>query len=258
MRQNRRSFLTAMAAGVAVVSLPEISSPLSWLGFSSLRDQDLEGFIHEVLIGQRSGGPFVAHADTRMIERGPKRLLSAPAGLLAMLDGLGVPRTFSHEIDYEEAAQCKPHFERQEGVWRNSNLTSFTDVNRATADSDVAIAVGGIINGTNLTRAMGATQFGSEAAVPISGHDPTAVIATRWLVDKDLAGKEIAQALALTDKRSVAMDGGSSATRYETPVTAAVYIPRARQNSPVSNAVGLLAANSKKNPDLIYLADVQA
>lgn len=258
MRQNRRSFLTAMAAGVAVVSLPEISSPLSWFGFSSLRDQDLKGFIHEVLIGQRSGGPFVAHADTQMFEGKAQKLLSAPAGLLAMLDGLGVPRTFSSAIDYAEAAQCKPHFARQEEVWRDSNFTSFTDVNRAAADSDVAIAVGGIISGTSLTRAMGAVQYGGDAAVPLSGRDPALKIAESWLLNKNLTGKEVAQSLALTDKRSVAIDGGSTATRYETPVTASVYIPRARQNSPIQNAVGILAANTKKDPDRIYIADIYA
>lgn len=259
MAPNRRFFLKALGAGVAVISLPEITSHLSWLSFSSLPDRDLKALIHELLIGQRSGGPFVAHADTQLIAGNPQRLLSAPLGLLTMLNWLGMNTSFSSQINYDEAAQCKPHFERQEEIWRQNDFTSFTDIKRAEADSDVAIAVGGIINSNrDLTQAMGATQHRNDAAVPLAGHDPTVALATRWLLDKNLAGKEIAQSLALTDKRDVAIDGGTSVTRYETPVTASVYIPRVRLNTPVPNAVGIIAANTKKEPNLIYVADVHA
>lgn len=259
MVQNRRFFLKALGAGVAVLSLPEISLPLNWFGFSGIHDKDLKTLLHELLIGQGSGGPFVAHADTRLIEGSPQKLYRAPLGFLKMLDGLGMTREFSGTIDYEEASQCKPHFQRQEEVWRKNNLTSFTDVKRADADHDVAIAVGGIIDQDHsLIEALGATQFQNDAAVPLSGNDPAITIAARWLLDKNLGGKEIAQSLALTDKRQVAIDGRSNAMRYETPVSASVYIPRVRLNSQVRNGVGMIAANTKRDPDRIYLADVYA
>jgi hypothetical protein len=257
MPHNRRLFLQALGAGIAIVSLPEVAPIFNWFGTPDTANEDLKSLLHRLLLGERPSGPFVAHADTYLIQGAPQKLLAAPAALLGILDTLGIKRAFSDRMDYTEASQCKGNFEEQEKTWRDNGFTSFSDVHRANIDPDVAVGVGGVIdNDRKLTYAMGASQYQQVPAVSLAGHDPTITLATRWLLDPNLTNKEIAQSMALTDKRDVAIDSGSSATRYETPVSSSVYIPRPRQNSGVHNAIGVVAANSKKDPSRIFFADL--
>jgi hypothetical protein len=257
MGQSRRLFLQTLGAGVAVVSLPEISSILNWFSLPGGPDEDLAATLHRLLLGQGAGGAFVAQADTYVTEGPPQQLLDAPSALLNMLDRFGLEKSFSERVSYLDASQCEPHFKRQEETWRQHGFDAFTDVKRPLADNHVAIAVGGNIDSNhNLTTAAGATQYQAHPAVPLVNHDPGVVGAAWWLLHKNSSEKELAQRLAVIEKHNVAMDDGQTATRYETPVSASVYIPRPRRNSRVSNAVGIVAANHKSDPSNIYFADL--
>jgi hypothetical protein len=259
MKQSRRLFLQTFGVGITAVSLPEVSSLLNWFSFPGGPDEDLSVTIHRLLLGPRAGGPFVAYADANITLGEPQRLLSAPSALLKMLDSLGFNRYFSDRVGYEDAAQCRDNFEAQVTEWRSPRygFSSFTDVKRSASDEDVAVAVGGNIDSNNnLTQAAGSTQYQGLPAVALVKNDPIVAVATKWLLEKNLSGKELAQALAVTRKSEVAMDGDEKAMRYETPVTASVYIPRPPQQSRVENAVGVLAAHLKKAPNNVYVAEM--
>lgn len=260
MTQSRRMFLQALGAGAAIVSLPEISSILNLFSLPGGPDEDLKSMLHRLLLGESAGGAFVAHADTRIIEGTPQQLLDTTSGLLNMLDNLGLARTFSNRVRYDNASACGENFQRQEKIWREDHhLNAFTDVKRPQLDTDIAIAVGGKIDhNSNLSYAMGATQYQAGKAVPLVRIDPGVLRATNLLLGRNLSAKELAQGLAVIDKRGIAIDGGQTATRYETPVTTSVYIPRPRLNSGVSGAVGILAAHNKKEPNSVYYTDIYA
>jgi hypothetical protein len=259
MRQNRRMFLGALGAGIAFLSLPEISPVLGILNPSGVPDDNLADTIHRLLLGEGSGGPFIARAETTMIEGVPQPLYDAPTALLKMLDSHGFDRRFSANPNNDEADQCAGEFEAREDSWRRQGFNAFSKIHRSKVDNHVAIGVGGNIDdNSNLTKASGATQYQNMPAVDLVGHDAAVTMATKWLLDKNLSGKELAQVLALTEKRNVAMESGQLTTRYETPVSAGVYIPQPRQSSRVRNAVGVIAANLKKEPNYIYFTDVYA
>lgn len=257
MPQNRRVFLKTLGTGIAIVSLPELSPVLNFFSLLGGPDEDLATTLEGLLLNRQPGGPFVAHAKNYLVEAEPYKLLGAPAALLGILDDMGLDRRFSSCMAYHEASQCRPHFETQEAKWRGSNFNSFTGVKRPRSDNDVAIAVGGDIDtSSNLVHAAGATQYRSFPAVPLDKLDPDITRAVKLLLNDSLSGLEGTQALAVIDKRNVTIDNSEHATRYETPVSSSVYIPHARRTSRVNNAVGLLAANSKKVPNKIYIADI--
>lgn len=259
MRQSRRMFLGALGAGITFLSLPELSPVLRILNPSGGPDDELADTIHRLLLGQGAGGPFIARAETRMISGDPQPLYDAPTALLKMLDSHGFNRRFSANPDNDEADQCEGEFESREDSWRRQGFNAFTKIHRSKVDNHVAIGVGGNIDDdTNLIKAAGATQYQDKPAVDLVGHDAAVTMATKWLLDKNLSGKELAQVLALTEKRNVSMESGQLATRYETPVSTGVYIPQPRQSTRISNAVGVIAANLKKEPSDIYFADVYA
>ena len=259
MRQSRRMFLGALGAGITLFSLPEIYPVFNILSPLSVRDDDLTDTIHRLLLGQGSGGPFIARAETIMIEGAPQPLYDAPTALLKMLDSYGFDRRFSSNTNNDEADQCAGEFEAREDSWRRQGFNAFTKIHRSKVDNHVAIGVGGNIDDdSNLVKAAGATQYQDKPAVDLVGHDAAVTMATKWLLDKNLSGKELAQVLALTERRNVAMESGQLSTRYETPVSAGVYIPQPRQSSRISNAVGVIAANLKKEPNKIYFTDVYA
>lgn len=259
MRQSRRMFLGSLGAGMAFFSLPEISPVFRLLNPSGGADEDLAETVHRVLFGEGSGSPFVARAETSMIEVTPQPLLPAPTALLEMLDAHGFNRSFSSRVNNDEADQCESEFVAREAAWRGQGFDAFTKIHRSTVDNNVAFGVGGNIDANrNLVKAAGATQYKDQPSVPLEGHDGPVIIAKRWLLDKKLSGKEVAQALALTEKQNVKMESGQIATRYETPASAGVFIPQPRRSSRVSNAVGVLAANLKKEPNYIYFADLYA
>lgn len=259
MRQSRRIFLGSLGAGITFFSLPEVSRVFSLLNPNGGPDDDLAGMIHRLLLGESSGGPFVALAETSMIEGTPQPLLAPPSALLKMLDAHGFDRSFSSRVNNDQADQCESQFIAQENSWREQGYDSFTKIHRSAVDKQVAFGVGGNIDANNnLVRAAGATQYEDNSAVPLVRHDAPVTVAAQWLLDKNLSGKEVAQALALTGKQNVTMENGQVASRYETPVSSSVYIPQARRSSRVRNSVGVVATNLKKDPNRIYFADLFA
>lgn len=259
MRQSRRIFLGSLAAGITFFSLPEISPVFRLINLSGGADDDLADTIHRLLLGEGAGGPFVARAETSMIEGTPQPLLETPTALLKMLDEHGFGRSFSSRVNNAQADQCEGEFEAREDSWRGKGFDAFTKVHRSRVDNDVALGVGGNIDAnSNLVKAAGATQYQDKPAVDLVGADPALAIAAKWLLDENLSGREVAQALTLTEKRNVTMENGRVSTRYETPVSASVYIPQPRRSSRVSNAVGVVAASLKREPNRIYFADLFA
>lgn len=259
MRQNRRMFIGSLGASLAFLSLPEISPVLRLLNPLGGRNEELADTIHRLLLGEESGGPFVARAEAKMYVGRPHPALSAQSGLLKMLDRQGFGRSFQRNINNDEAAQCKGDFERQEEQWRRQGFEAFTKVHRSTVDDHVAFGVGGNIDaGGNLVAAAGATQYQDNSAVPLVKHDPVSVVAGEWLLHGNLSPKEVAQALTPTGKKNVTLESGQIATRYETPASSVVYIPQPRGDSGVRNAVGVVAANLKKDPQNIYITDLFA
>lgn len=259
MRQSRRRFLVSLGAGAAFLSLPEISPVLRLLKPSGGVDESLADTIHRLLIGESPGGPFVARAEANMFLASPYPFLSTEAGLLKLLEGHGFDRRFFGNVNNDEAAQCKGEFERQEDQWRKQGFEAFTKVHRSTVDDHVALGVGGNIDANGiLAKAAGATQYQSNPAVPLVKHDPVSLGAGEWLLHRYLSPKEVAQALTPIEKKDVTLDSGQIATRYETPSTAAVYIPQQRPDSGVRNAVGVVAANLKKDPNNIFITDLVA
>lgn len=258
MRQNRRMFLGSLGAGIAFLSLPDISPVLRLLPMGAPAE-DLTDTIHRLLFGEGSGGPFVARAEANMFVRPPQQLLPANTALLKMLDSQGFDRCFSSTLNHDEAAQCKEQFERQEDGWRRQGFAAFTKVHRSTVDDRVALGVGGNIDGDrNLVEAAGAAQYEDEAAVPLEKHDPVTLLVGKWLHDGNLSGPEVAQALTPTEKKNAVLDSGAVATRYETPVSKVVYIPQPRRHSGVRNAVGVVASMLIKDPNNVYISDLFA
>ena len=261
MTQDRRLFLKSLGvAGVAIVSLPEVSPLLNFLQSPREWSDDLETTLAALLLNEAPRGPFIANAKTILIEADPYKLLGAPAALLRIFDEMGLERRFSSCMGYHEAAQCRPHFESQETNWRdNLNFTHFTGVKRPGSDKDVAVAVGGNIDSdSNLVRAAGATQYQDFPAIALEKDDPDVGRAVEILLSGKLSGAESTQALALINKKEVDMGGGQTAMRYETPVNSSVYIPHARRTARVRNARGMIAANTKSDPERIYISDVYA
>jgi len=256
MTHDRRLFLKTLGAGVAIVSLPEVSPLLNFFQAPREWSDDLETTLAALLRNEAPRGPFIANAKTILVEADPYKLLGAPAALLRTLDEMGLERRFSTCMPYSEAAQCRPHFEAQERKWRdNLNFTSFTGVKRPRSDSDVAIAVGGNIDSdSNLVSAAGATQYQDFPAISLDNVDPDVGRAVEILLKGKLSGAETTQALALINKEAVDMN----AMRYETPVSSSVYIPHPRRTSRVRNARGLIAANTKADPERIYISDAYA
>lgn len=259
MRQSRRRFIGSLGAGIVFLSLPEVSPVLRLLNPLGGKDEELADTIHRLLLGESPGGPFVARAETNMFVRGPQPLLPATTGLLKMLDSQGFSRSFSNSVNNDDADQCKEQFERQEDQWRRQGFQAFTKVHRSTVDNQVALGVGGNIDSNNnLVEAAGATQYQDSPAVPLTKHDPVSLLVGKWLTQRNLSAKEIAQSLTPTEKKNVTLDSGQVATRYETPSSAVVYIPQPRRDSGIRNAVGVVAANLKKDPNNIYISDLFA
>jgi hypothetical protein len=269
MQQSRRVFLRALGAGVAVVSLPEISSIFNLFPSSSATDDDLAAMLQKLFTGEDTagGGPFVAHAETAFIESSPQQLLNSPSALMNILDQMGVKKSFSTSVDYSEASQCRKHFERQEETWRNSQSLGtgaiYTDVQRAHADPNVAILVGGKVNpaSSRLHHAEGSVQYQQKPAIRMAGDDAGVVSRTSSVIGEHftLSDKDLAQTLALVENKRIKMDDGQLAHRYETPLNSIVYVGRPRLNNRVgSRAVGVIAVRNKqahRNPNNIYFAD---
>ena len=259
MKQNRRMFLGSLGAGIAILSLPEVFPVFRLFNPLGGPDEELTDTIHRLLLGEGTGGPFVARAESTMFVGRAQPLLPPTTALLKMLDAHCFNRQFSSTINNDEADQCTEQFERQEDQWRRRGYSAFTKVHRSGVDDDVAFGVGGNIDAnSNLVEAAGAAQYGDKPAVALTKHDPITMLAGMWLRRKDMSPKEVVQALTPTEKTNVTLASGQDATRYETPASNVVYIPQPRRDSGVRNAVGVVASSLKKDPNNIYIADLFA
>jgi hypothetical protein len=249
-------FLGSLWAGIAVLSLPEISPVLRLLNPYIGQNEDFNDMIHRLLFGEGATGPFVARAEANTLLYPPQPFLPANTALLKMLDVHGFNRRFLSSVDNDEADQCTEQFERQEDDWRKKGFDAFTKVHRSTVDNHVAFGIGGNIDrDSNLVDAAGASQYGDKAAVPLEKHDPVTLIASRWIHQRNLSPQELTQALAPIEKKNTILNNNQVATRYETPVSTVVYIPQPRPGSGLRNAVGVVASSLKKSPNTIHIAD---
>lgn len=262
MGQSRRWFLRTLGAGAAFVALPEISPIIEMVSLPGRKGGGCDPSIEALLLGREPGGPFVAHAETFVTEGTAQQLMNAPAALLTMLDRQGFGRTFSSRPDYSDAAQCKGNYECEVGAWRRRGFGDYTPVKRPAADRDNSIMVAGTIGGGHLVEAEGATQYQGQPAVTLSGNDPGALLAG-WLLlaeQYNFSRREAAQGLTAIEKRSVTVNEGVSAVRYETPVSAVIHVPRKSRNSRLRRpSRGVVFAHNKKdrdNPNRIYYAEV--
>jgi hypothetical protein len=268
VHQSRRVFLRSLGAGVAFVALPEVSSIFNLSPGRRPKGDDLADTLRHLFFGEgaRAGGPFVASAETTIVESDPQQLLSSPSALIGILDRIGVEKTFSTRVDYGEASQCRPHFESHVATWlaRFGDAGVYTDVRRAPAERDVAVLVGGKLSPANsaLHAAEGSVQFQHKPAIRLAGRDAGVTLKGPEVVGQHLrlSDKELVRALALIDKQTVQTDDGGAAYRYETPVSTVLHIDRPRENSRAGDrSVGVIAVRNKLEhlrPDNIYFADL--
>lgn len=265
MIQSRRIFLQALGAGIAVISLPDVSSIFGLLPSVATAEEDIAAALRKLFLGDDAGrGPFVAHAETIVTESSPQQLLGSPSALMGILEQLGIQKTFNSRVGYDEAAQCRSNFEVKESDWRKrlGEDAIYTDVRRSPSDKDVAVLVGGNVNRSNNTLyyAEGAVQYQQNASVPMTGSDPGVILAAPAVVREHvgMSNKELAQSFALmATRRAVEMSEGQRAYRYETPVSSVIHIPRPRRNNRVGvRAVGVIAVSNKREPSNIYFADL--
>lgn len=262
MTESRRRFLQVLGAGLLLPALPEISTlsipPFDFLTLPGDDKDQIDETLDRLLAGGRTGNPFVANAQVYLTEVGPQQLLDSPSALLNILDNLELGKSFSNRVSYREASQCLRHFQAHEAVWRG-RFDSFTDVGRAPADRDVAYLVAGNITPNNyLGEAQGASQYRGNPAVALMDDDPGVVLAARSLLYQNYTPtqKELAQSLALTDRRPITLDDGQVGTRYETPVNSFVHVPRTRRaNRTGRRSRGVVIAHNKRdrrNPNNLY------
>lgn len=265
MQQSRRVFLSALGAGVAFASLPEIPSVFGLFSSGPAADEEIGDTLRRLFHGVGAGGgSFAARAETVVKESDPQQLLGSPSALMGIFEQLGVDNSFGSRVGYDEAAQCRSNFESREQDWRErlGEGAVFTNVRRAPSDRDVAVLAGGKVNRANNTLyyAEGAVQYQQKPSVRLADHDPGVILAAPAVVQGHLrmSDKELAQAFVLTEApASVAMGDSRSARRYETPVSSVIHIPYPRRNNRVgSRAVGVLAVSHRSDPGSIYFADL--
>lgn len=262
MTRSRRWFLSTLGAGAAFAALPEVSPFIELFGFPGGRRGGIDPSIEALLLGRDPGGPFVAHAETFVTEGTAKQLMAAPGALIEMLDRQGFRPDFSDSPDYSNASQCRKNYEGKVDEWQRRGLKDYTPVGRPASDTDNSIMVAGTVEGRRLVEAEGATQYQDYPAVTLSGYDPGAVLAGwRLLTDVyNFSTSHAAQGLTAIDKRSVTVNEGVAAIRYETPVSAVVHVPRPpRKGRLGGRSRGVVFAHNKKdrqNPNRIYYAEV--
>lgn len=262
MARSRRWFLSTLGTGAVFLALPEVSPIIEMISFSGGRRGCVDPTIEALLLNRNTDGPFVAHAETFVTEGTAQQLMSSPGALIEMLDRQGSPRSFSNRPDYADAAQCKRNYESHGDEWQQRGFTDYTPINRPTADRDNSLMVAGTVIDRHLVEAEGATQYQDYPSVALSGNDPGALLAGwRLLAESyNFSRKEAAQGLTAIDKRSVTVNQGQSATRYETPVSAVIHVPRAVRNSRLGGrSRGVVFVHNKKdrdNPNKIYYAEV--
>lgn len=269
MDEQRRWFLRTFGAAATMLALPGIStldpfnsSIFDWFSFPVDSSADEESPLDRFLLGRRSGNPYVVQAQVCLKQGSPQQLLDSPSALLNILDQLNLRKSFSGRVGYQNASGCRQNFQNQEAQWRNS-FASYTDVQRAPADRDVAYLVAGnISNNNHLVEAEGSTQYRGGPAIPLSGADPGILVAAKSLLDENYNSSEgeAAQSLAVTGRRTQTTDDGQMAMRYDTPTTSVLRVPPSRRASRFgSRARGAVIAHNKKdrrNPNNLYFAEL--
>ena len=263
MGQSRRWFLRSLGAAAALVALPELSPVIELLGFHRGPRASLDPTIESLLLGREPGGPFTAYAETFVTEAPAAHLMAAPGALLAMIEQQGVDGTFSGRPNLSNASGCKKNYERKVDAWQRRGFPFYTKVGRPPANRDSSIIGAGEVDSSgHLVRAEAATQYQSHAAVSLSGSDLGALLVGRSLVGGayNLSPGEGAQSLTAIEKRSVTVNEGQSATRYETPISAVIHVPRPLRNSRLGRRSGGVVfahnKNDRNNPNRIYYAEV--
>lgn len=269
MNEQRRWFLRTFGAAVTMLSLPGIStlnlfnsSIFDWYSFPADPDSDGESALDRLLSGGRSGNPYIAQAQSYLIQGSPQQLLDAPSALLNILDQLDLPKSFSNRVCYANASGCTPNFQNQEARWRNS-FASYTDVKRAPADPDVAYLVAANFGGSgHIVRAEGSAQYQGNPAVAVSGYDPGTLVAAKALLSEHYSfpRREAAQSLAPTGMRLLETDDGQTAVRYETPAASILRVPTSRRARQLDRRLrGAVIAENKKdrrNTNKLYFAQL--
>lgn len=249
MEQGRRGFLRTLGgAGLAIVTLPALStldfSRTSYkFSLSDVADGNVGAILEQLMRrASRSGGMFVARAfgrEEQAVPGNPQPMLSPPTALLAIINRLGLKPEFSNEPDYTDGSQCTDNFKKQESRWRG-RFGSYTNIQRASSDRDVAYGVAGNIvraNGSSyLAEAEGAVQYGGAGEFDLVGDAPGALVASQNLLldGYSLSEKERAQSLAVTEMKSEdapLIDPLSKtehkfpSTQYTTPSSLVTYFP---------------------------------
>jgi hypothetical protein len=248
---TRREWLRGVGAALAILAAPSVPllSP-----FNSDEEADPVNQVLRHFFGDTTGAnPFVARAAG---EQGIKPVvLRAPIPAYIDIYGtLGLPLTFSGRVDYHEASQCRDYFKEHEAALR-TRFDRFTDVRRAPVDRDIAYMVAGNLDLGGLRAAQGATQFQDKPAEALSDDDPAIILAASEMLGEhyDRTQKEVAQSLALTDKRPIVYESETVGTYYETPVSQVVHLRRPPRNSRAPRYPrGLLSARKKSDSQNLY------
>jgi hypothetical protein len=203
--------------------------------------------------------------ETLVTEGTAAHLMNAPNALLAMIEQQGVDGRFSGRPDLSDASGCKGNYERKVDGWQGRGFPFYTKVGRPAANRECSMMGAGEINSSGyLVRAEAATQYKAHPAVALSGNDIGALLVGRSLLGEAyrLSPGEATQSLTAIEKRSVTVNEGQSATRYETPVNAVIHVPRPLRNSRLPRgrrSGGVVFAHNKNdraNPNQIYYAEV--
>lgn len=269
MDEQRRWFLRTFGAAATMLALPGVStldpfnsSIFDWFSFPVDPAADGESPLDRFLLGRRSGNPYIVQAQVCLKTGSPQQLLDTPSALLNILDQLNLQKSFSGRVGYQNASGCRQNFQNQEARWRN-NFASYTDVQRAPANRDVAYLVAGnISNSSHLVAAEGSTQYQGEQAIALSGDDPGILVAAKSLLAESYNSSqgEAAQSLAVTSTRTQTTDDGQTAMRYETPTTSILRLPPSRRAGRSGRrSRGAVIAHNKKdrrNPNNVYFAEL--
>jgi hypothetical protein len=165
-----------------------------------------------------------------------------------ILSSLGMNSYFKDRVSYREGAQCTGNFQTLEASWR-PYFDSFTDVQRAPADRDVAYLVAKNSN-YSAPATVGATQYRGYPAVSLRGDEPSVALAASLSSTPSygVTRRALAHNLALTSKEygEAGFDGETApAVRYETPSLSYFHFlrhPRYRHYNK-----GVLAVHNKRD-----------
>jgi len=265
MLASRRRFIRALGgAGVGILALPTVStldlpSILNFVGLPAAGT--IEGSLAEIHAYTRKVSPFSAFAavPSRPLLIAPQRLVSPQRALRNIHERLGLRWAFGLGVDYEDADQCEKQFQDSESRMRRWRFNSFTDVQRARADRDVAYLTGGVLDSQNyLVEAVGSTQYQGEPAIDLVGVDAPVIEAAQagHKEDNSPTRKEDAQSLTVIKKDT----GDVKRIVYQTPTSEIAYLPyhRVEGHNWGNRAAGMVSVQRKRDPERVYYAELVA